>query len=143
MFELVGKNVKPGKPKPMGRMSFSRLPNFNQLIVLMASYIPTLPADKLLVCKLGVTKTNVNNSAFVYKLMKDVCSSSTVLSSSAHCIRVGTCVTLHTLGFDKNRLDIHCNWSDDSNSYRTYVRQGCQVESFDKLFFYDALPVFL
>ncbi len=73
--------------------------------------------------------------------MLEICpSSQPVKTASAHCIRVGTCVALFTLGIDKNRLDVHCNWSDDSNSYRTYVLKGCTLTEFDKLFFYDALP---
>ncbi len=39
VYELVGKNVKPGCPKPMGRMSFSKLPLLNELVKNMACYI--------------------------------------------------------------------------------------------------------
>ena len=49
VFELVGKNVKPGKPIRMGRLSFSKLPFLNGLIRRVANYVKTLHPDYLLV----------------------------------------------------------------------------------------------
>lgn len=75
--------------------------------------------------------------------MCNLCPEPDIFKASAHALRVGTCSALYALGLSKERIDVHCNWSDNSNSYRTYIRTGVTLSSFDKAFYFDALPIML
>lgn len=65
------------------------------------------------------------------------------MSFTSHCGRVGCCTALMSLGMDLPRLNIHVGWKYGSDAAVTfYNRPGTQLDPFDALFYFAALPYY-
>jgi hypothetical protein len=77
------------------------LPIFNVLITNIKQLVKNIKTDTLFVDFLGYPTKGANCATLIHTIMKDISNTPTVVTASAHCVRVGTCSALFQLGFDK------------------------------------------
>ena len=134
------KTMSPTAAKPMGLMSFPRLPWLQEQMVAIVGELSYLPPKTAL---LDFAYPGIPRVQAVGRAMDRLMAQGGVrgLSFTSHCGRVGCCTALMSLGMDLTRLNLHVGWKHGSDTaIQYYNRPGTQLRPFDSLFYFAALP---